>query len=193
MDETSQKIVDAAMVLIREKGYVATTTKEIAKTAGVNECTLFRKFQSKKEIVLEGVSQAQWRAGITPDIFEKVSWELTTDLEMFMRMYMDRMTPEFVNLSIGLRAPQIYEETAPFIQKVPQAFLTAFTDYLRKMQEKGKLPETEIDTFAVTFFSAVFGYTFLRASFGEAFVKVGQDAYIRHSVQMLVKGLERVC
>ncbi|MCI9611551.1 MAG: helix-turn-helix transcriptional regulator [Eubacterium sp.] len=84
-------IRNPAMVLIREKGYVATTTKEIAKTAGVNECTLFRKFQSKKEIVLEGVSQAQWRAGITPDIFEKVSWELTTDLEMFMRMYMDRM------------------------------------------------------------------------------------------------------
>ena len=84
-------IRNPAMVLIREKGYVATTTKEIAKTAGVKEWTLFRKFQSKKEIVLEGVSQAQWRAGITPDIFEKVSWELTTDLEMFMRMYMDRM------------------------------------------------------------------------------------------------------
>ena len=54
MDETSQKIIDAAMALVRDKGYVATTTKEIARVAGVNECTLFRKFESKKDIVLQG-------------------------------------------------------------------------------------------------------------------------------------------
>ena len=50
MDETSQKIIDATMSLIRDKGYVATTTKDIAKSAGVNECTLFRKFKTKKDI-----------------------------------------------------------------------------------------------------------------------------------------------
>lgn len=48
MDDTSQRIVDAAMELIRDKGYVATTTKDIAKQAGVNECTLFRKFAGKR-------------------------------------------------------------------------------------------------------------------------------------------------
>lgn len=35
MDETSQKIIDATMVLIRDKGYAATTTKDIAQLAGV--------------------------------------------------------------------------------------------------------------------------------------------------------------
>lgn len=68
LDDTSQKIVDAAMALIRDKGYVATTTKEIARLAGVNECTLFRKFENKKDIVLQGVNQAKWRANVTPDI-----------------------------------------------------------------------------------------------------------------------------
>ena len=69
MDETSQKIIDAAMMLVRDNGYVATTTKAIAKAAGVNECTLFRKFKNKKDIVLQGVSQTGWRANITPEIF----------------------------------------------------------------------------------------------------------------------------
>ena len=115
MDETSQKIVDAAMALVRDKGYAVTTTKEIAKMAGVNECTLFRKFKNKKDIVLQGVSQAGWRANVTPDIFQDVTWDLETDVEMFMRTYMDRVTPDFVNLSIGLRAPQLYEETADYM------------------------------------------------------------------------------
>ena len=66
MDETSQRIIDAAMMLVRDKGYVATTTKEIAKAAGVNECTLFRKFKNKKDIILHGIYQAEWRAGNRP-------------------------------------------------------------------------------------------------------------------------------
>lgn len=56
MDDTSQKIIDATMSLVRDKGYVATTTKDIAHLAGVNECTLFRKFKNKKNIVLNGVA-----------------------------------------------------------------------------------------------------------------------------------------
>lgn len=189
LDETSQKIVDAAMTLIRDKGYVATTTKEIARVAGVNECTLFRKFKNKKDIVLQGVNQAQWRANVTPEIFENVKWDLQADIEMFMRAYMDRMTPDFVNLSIGLRAPQLYEETASLIMKVPQAFLSSFTEYLKKMYEKGKIPKADFEVLAMTVFSSTFGFTFLSASFGNELSKVEKDEYIESSVQMFIKGL----
>ena len=190
MDETSQKIIDAAMTLVRDKGYVATTTKEIAKAAGVNECTLFRKFKNKKDIVLQGVNQAQWRANVTPEIFENIKWDLQADIEMFMRAYMDRMTPDFVNLSIGLRAPQLYEETSSLIMKVPQAFLSSFTEYLVKMYEMGKINKANFEDLAMTIFSSTFGYTFLKASFGDELSKVEKDEYIKSSVQMFLKGLE---
>lgn len=189
MDETSQKIVDAAMTLVRDKGYVATTTKEIAKLAGVNECTLFRKFESKKDIVLQGVNQAGWRANVTPEIFSEVQWELQEDLEMFMRAYMERMTPDFVNLSIGLRAPQIYEETAPLIMKVPQAFLSSLIDYFYKMHEKGKLPECDFEALAMTIFSATFGYTFLSASFDKKLMDIDRERYIKECVALFLKGI----
>ncbi len=191
MDETSQKIIDAAMMLVRDNGYVATTTKAIAKAAGVNECTLFRKFKNKKDIVLQGVSQAGWRANITPEVFENVQWDLQSDIEMFMRAYMDRMTPDFVNLSIGLRAPQLYEETSALIMKVPQAFLSSFTQYLNKMFDLGKIPKADFDALALTVFSSTFGYTFLKASFGNELSKVEKDEYIKSSVQMFIKGLEQ--
>lgn len=190
MDETSQKIIDAAMTLVRDKGYVATTTKEIARLAGVNECTLFRKFESKKDIVIQGANQAGWRANVVPEIFENVVWELETDLEMFMREYMDRMTPDFVNLSIGLRTPQLYEETKQLIMKVPRAFLETFTSYLNQMCEKGKLAKKDFSSLAMTVFSATFGYTFLQASFGKELTDVEKDEYIKNSVRMFVKGLK---
>lgn len=147
MDETSQKIIDATMVLIRDKGYAATTTKDIAQLARVNECTLFRKFKNKKEIVLHGVEQEKWRGYLTPEIFQNMQWDLQTDLVMFTTEYMNRITPDFVRLSIGLRAPQIYEETAPMIMKSPQAFLSASFDQVLTTVERERFIQETVRVF----------------------------------------------
>ena len=189
MDETSQKIIDTTMALVRDKGYVATTTKDIARLAGVNECTLFRKFKNKKDIILHGVEQEKWRGNLTPEIFKNVQWELQPDLEMFMREYMERITPDFVRLSIGLRAPQIYAETAPLVMKVPQAFLSSLVQYFGEMESRGKLPHLDFECLAMTIFSSTFGYTFLSASFDQNLSKVSREDYIRQSVATFVQGI----
>lgn len=190
MDETSQKIIDAAMSLVRDKGYVATTTKDIAREAGVNECTLFRKFRSKKDIVLSGMEQERWRGNLTPEAFRNIQWELAPDLEMFMTEYMNRITPDFVRLSIGLRAPQLYEEAAPPVMKVPQAFLSTLTEYFQEMERRGKLPNMDFECLALTIFSSTFGYTFLNASFGDQLFSVSREQYIRQSVQTFIQGIQ---
>lgn len=190
MDETSQKIIDAAMSLVRDKGYVATTTKDIAREAGVNECTLFRKFRSKKDIVLSGMEQERWRGNLTPEAFRNIQWELAPDLEMFMTEYMNRITPDFVRLSIGLRAPQLYEEAAPLVMKVPQAFLSTLTEYFQEMERRGKLPNMDFECLALTIFSSTFGYTFLNASFGDQLFSVSREQYIRQSVQTFIQGIQ---
>ncbi len=191
MDDTSQKIIDATMTLIRDKRYVATTTKDIAHLAGVNECTLFRKFKNKKDIVLSGVAQEKWRANITPEIFQNIQWELQPDLEMFMNVYMERITPDFVNLSIGLRAPQLYEETASLIMKVPQTFLSALTDYFMQMEKIGKIKHYDFESLALTVFSSTFGYTFLSASFENNLTKISREEFIKNSVEIFIKGLTK--
>ena len=189
MDDTSQKIIDATMALIRDKGYVATTTKDIAHLAGVNECTLFRKFKNKKDIVLNGVAQEKWRANITPELFQNVVWELGPDLEMFMTAYMERITPDFVNLSIGLRAPQLYDETAPLIMKVPQAFLSSLIEYFEKMEQLGKIRHMDFESLAMTIFSSTFGYTFLKSSFNQELTGLDREQFIKNSVAVFLNGI----
>ena len=177
------------MALIRDKGYVATTTKDIAHLAGVNECTLFRKFKNKKDIVLSGIAQEKWRANITPELFQNVVWELQPDLEMFMTAYMDRITPDFVNLSIGLRAPQLYDETAPMIMKVPQAFISSLIEYFEKMEQLGKIGHMDFESLAMTIFSSTFGYTFLKSSFHQELTSLDREQFIKNSVAVFLNGI----
>ena len=52
-----RKIIQAAIELVKEKGYTAATTKEIAIRAGVNEVTIFRNFKSKKGVIEAAVAE----------------------------------------------------------------------------------------------------------------------------------------
>lgn len=189
LDETKQKIMDATMSLVRDKGYVATTTKDIARLAHVNECTIFRKFHSKKEIVLYAFQQEQWNPNITSELFQNITWDLQTDLEMFMKNYLERVTADFVNLSIGLRAPQIYEDTSPLIMKIPEAFVKSLTSYFEEMYNKGKIENTDFECMAMTIFSSTFGFTFLKASFDDKLTNINQQDYIKNSVSLFVDGI----
>lgn len=108
-----------------------------------------------------------------------------------MNAYMDRITPDFVNLSIGLRAPQIYEETAPFIMMIPKAFVSSLIRYFEQMEEKGKLSHGNYESWAMTIFSATFGYTFLKASFDDSLSKLSRHDYVRDSVTVFLEGIGR--
>jgi AcrR family transcriptional regulator len=56
-EQTRKKIVAAALQLFNAKGYDATTTKQIAKKAGIAEGTVFNYFETKDDIALHFFEQ----------------------------------------------------------------------------------------------------------------------------------------
>jgi len=55
---TEQRLIDAALEVFSREGIAKATTREIAKVAGVNEVTLFRKFQTKQGLLEAVLSRA---------------------------------------------------------------------------------------------------------------------------------------
>lgn len=187
-DGTEIKIIDSAMTLIVEKGYSQTTTKEIAARAGVNECTVFRKFNSKKDIVLEAMKMPKWNPNLSESDFTYCG-DLKKDLIGFSAVYMKKVTPEMVKLSIGLRTPDLYEYTAGGIMKIPQTFKNVLIKYFDEMREKGKIKCKNIDALAMTFISMNFGFVFLAASFGNKLTDMTKEQYIEDSVKIFINGI----
>lgn len=191
MDQTGQNIIDAAMELMMERGYTATTTKDIARRAGVNECTIFRKFKGKKEIVLQAMGQKRWHPDLEPEDFMNYTGGLTEDLCRFSRIYMNKVTPEFVKLSLGLRTPELAEDTKEGILAIPLVFKNGLMEYLKKMHEQGTLISGDYESMAMMFLSLNFGFVFFKASFGPGLTEMEADEYIGTMVDVFVRGVTR--
>lgn len=56
MTPKQEKILEAAIKIISDKGYHNTSTSEIAKQAGVAEGTIFRHYRTKKDLLVAIVS-----------------------------------------------------------------------------------------------------------------------------------------
>ena len=187
-DETQLRIIDATMTLIIEKGYSGTTSKNIAKLAGVNESTIFRRFDGKKEIVLAAMELAKWNPKLSEGDFV-YHGNLTEDLIAFAQVYMSKVTPKMVKVSIGLRSAELEGAAMPGIMKVPMIFKKILMCYFEEMIANGKMRECDIESVSLQFISMNFGFVFLEASFGDQLIGVSKTDYIRKSVESFVHGI----
>ena len=66
-----QKLLDAALALIRERGFSATTVDALCERAGVTKGAFFHHFKSKDEL---GVAAAEHWSAVTGALFEQADY-----------------------------------------------------------------------------------------------------------------------
>lgn len=85
---TKNKIIQAAIKLISQYGYAATTTAQIAKEAGVSEATIFKYFKDKetllKEVIKVGVTQILSQVALLP-LKENIKKSMTLKTPDFIK------------------------------------------------------------------------------------------------------------
>ncbi|BBM18641.1 hypothetical protein G15_2307 [Enterococcus avium] len=189
MKNTRTNIMAATKKLIVEKGYSDMTTKDIAKEANVNEATLFRQFGSKKELLLATLREADWIPSVSSGISDQFQWDLAKDLRVIMADYFEQVTPEIVRFSLGLRAQDIYQETMPYVDKIPTAFVQLLEDYLRAMEEREKLQINDAKASAEVIFSSMIGFAFLHAYTNKRQYQIEAEHLISQAVSQFVEGL----
>lgn len=189
-DETQLKIMDATMTLIIDKGYSGATTKDIAKLAGVNESTIFRRFDGKKEIVIAAMELPKWNPKLSESDFT-YQGNLEEDLISFSEVYMNKVTPQMVKVSIGLRSAELQGAALPGIMKVPMVFKKVLLKYFAEMIENGNMCDCDMESVALQFIAMNFGFVFLDASFGNKLVNVSREKYIRNSIKVFVSGIRK--
>lgn len=189
MKSTKDKILDAAWHLIIEKGYVSTTTKEIAVVAHVSEMTLFRHFKQKKDIILYGLDQCGWFPQLQGSALEECTGNLHEELTHFARLLVSQLNTNYIRLLMGLRDPQIFPEIREKMISRANHFRPLLVRYFETLILKGELRIENPDFLADLFMSSLFGFQFARVSFGEKFFPTDLDEYVERTVDTFSKGV----
>jgi AcrR family transcriptional regulator len=79
-----ERLFEAAIAAFAEHGYSGATTKEIARRAGVNEVTLFRRYGTKAELITEALTQG---LSNTPFAHVTATDDVTADLVALASAY----------------------------------------------------------------------------------------------------------
>jgi TetR/AcrR family transcriptional repressor of nem operon len=74
--ETRTKLLDAALTVLRQKGYAATTVEELCQAAGVTKGSFFHYFDSKEEL---GLAAAEHFAAMAGGIFAQAPYRKLDD------------------------------------------------------------------------------------------------------------------
>lgn len=186
---TAERIIDAALQLISEKGYTAATTKAIAELAGVNEVTIFRHFGNKQGILKAIVDQFSYNPVLQKAMRENTTWDLETDLLNFSLKYFDYMMSikDFVMIGFkeSIQFPEINEEIA----NVPLLIKHELIQYFNEMHKKGKIREVNFEAAALSLIAINFGHFVSRARLGTIVSDIPTEELIQTSVAIFSRGL----
>jgi len=181
-----QRILDAALGLIRERGIGRVTTKEIALAAGAAEGSLFKNFGDKMGLLTELLTQ---------ELPENRAWRAVPaeappgggDLAAALTLFMDRAI-DFYAAALPLAAGSFADRELLRRQQErnrqrgtgPHLALQASADYLRGWQESGQL-DAAADPYAmaVALCGAALMYAWTDQLAGARHVQGGRDGLIR--------------
>lgn len=158
---TSEKLLKATLKLISEKGYLGTTTKEIAQEAGVTEVTLFRHFGSKEKLFEEVLRRYSFLPKLRDLLaeLEGGTYDYEKVLQIIGIRFFDTLKERksFVRLmtcEINVYPEKVRDVHSRFIDEIIQVL----ADFFRSQQDKGALKRFPTESAAKAFLGMIFSY-----------------------------------
>ena len=159
INTTKQRLLDATLKLISEKGYLGSTTREIAQEAGVTELTLFRHFGTKEklfEALLRNHTFLPRLKELLPEL-EGLSYgdSLRQIASRFLLSLKERKSMVKIMYSEGTIYP---EKIKKLYNKFADDLRLTLASYFRGLQKKGLLRTVSPEMAAQMFLGMLFSY-----------------------------------
>ena len=132
-EERREQILESALIVFTERGYNGATTVDIAKKADISEVTLFRYFDSKKQIFMDAIEPILITS-LKESLVASKDLEPMEKLEYILKNRISFISEHHEVIKLILMETQINPEIADF------NFVNQITDLL-----KNSIKETGIE------------------------------------------------
>ncbi|MEW6675201.1 MAG: TetR/AcrR family transcriptional regulator [Nitrospirota bacterium] len=157
--DTKEKLLEATLKLISEKGYLGATTREIAQEAAVTELTLFRNFGSKKKLFEEVLSRYTFLPRLRRLLPELEGLPYDEALRVVGIRFLKTLKERKYLIRIMLSEINLYPEK---IRGLHNSFINelikTLAGYLRSLKKKNILRRFSPEMAARAFLGMIFSY-----------------------------------
>jgi TetR/AcrR family transcriptional repressor of nem operon len=187
-----QKLLDAALSLVRTKGYASTTVDNMCETAGVTKGAFFHHFESKEAL---GIAAAEHWSEMTGAFFEAAPYHKHKDpLDRvlgyvdFRKAILTGKVAEFTCL-VGTMVQEVYE-TSPAIRDACDACISGHvakieTDIIEAVKRRGMRPKWTAHSLALHTQAVLQGAFILAKAKGDAAVAGENIDHLRRYIELL--------
>lgn len=193
-----QKILDAALKVFASDGYSGATTRKIAEEANVAEVTIFRKFQSKENLLREVLIKNRIEISDLDNLFRiDKEADIETDLRILGKKIAKDMTDKkrdskhrmlmFMLFEEGRRRPEVGE----VLTSVFQMYITRLSEYFELQIKNKKMRNINSRSAALTFISYFVYTSLLRGVVDDSFLG-NSDEEIDRFINIFTKGILKI-
>jgi AcrR family transcriptional regulator len=188
---TADKVLRAASDLFAERGYTGTTTRAIAERAGVNEVTIFRRFENKLGVLKAlGAHWGEAQAGFAVEHAVDPADTRATLLSLARMEVASARENGGAAIRLAFEARSV-PEVAELVGDGPKRNQEGLAQYMAMRQAAGDLrDDVEPEAMAEAFFSLTSSYVMYRMVLGgpEIPANVEADRRIEQLVELFWTG-----
>lgn len=183
---STRKVMEAATLLFGEKGYTATTIREVAEKAGVSELTIFRNFKNKENLFRESIILRTTPVALLEEIEEQFTGDLHKDLTKVAETYIQTNLPKLNYIWAALIESRQNSEMKALLHELNSHLVNHLEQYLKQLGEKGHISTCNYRLIANMFYGQLFLYI-MNVSISEEEIQL--EEYIETCVNLFMNGI----
>ncbi len=164
VEDRREQIIDAAMQVFAQKGYLRATNKDIARTAGITPGLIYHYFENK-EAVLKAVIEGRSPARILRTLPENaLTQSPIVFLPFLIKQVLDIVEGENFVQVLHVLVPELvhHPEIASGAVQVLQQALQFMSTYLQNQMTRGVMRQADALLTAQVLFGSMMGFVFRR-------------------------------
>lgn len=190
-EETRQRILDAAVTVFAENGYARATTRRIAEAAGVNEVTLFRHFESKKNLFM-ALFDKYGAPAVTAAIEAQLSGDYRQDLLRLGHYFMALMIERGDYVRLMMCEASHFPDLIEILVKNPRMMRQTLARYIQQQIDRGTLRPINAEAAAQAFWGMFFSYGLAHDFyFDQVDGGMSEEELVNHFVDIFYQGTIR--
>ena len=192
LDATEEKIVSAAFDIIKREGVAKATTKRISSEAGVNEVTVFRKFESKNNLI--EITKQYYVEKFIAKMEEVFDFTGEEEIEEYLQNNFIRLLnlsdDDFGIIKVARQEVGDVSDQKRLISQITEAVLSKFEAYFQLQIENGAIRDVDARVLGTMCFSMTFQSIVLYRISNDA-TEIEKEEYGRNYLDILFNGIKK--